>query len=362
MPETWFFRDRHAFTALARLAREEWLPAHPDGVLSLLEPAVLDRRRAVFDGDGAARRRRPRGPLSHRRGGHQRARPGAGRARRVRKEFLSRRGARRSATGISTRRRTGYRLSETVRQQVRFQQGNLFAAGFLPGVALYDVIFCRNVLIYFDRADAGPRPRRAEPAAARRRACCSSRRPRPACPRATAWSRRTSRWPSRFGRRRRVRPEPKRARRPPAAGRRRGRPVATPAPALRPARRGRCGAGCRATAPVAAGGRPSADLDEATRLADQGHFVEAATCCEEHLRRRGPSATAFYLMGLVRDATGNQRRGRRLLPEGALSRSQSLRHADPSGLLMEKQGDTAGAQVLRNRARRLEQKRKASHE
>ena len=29
VPETWFFRDRHAFTALARLVREEWLPTHP---------------------------------------------------------------------------------------------------------------------------------------------------------------------------------------------------------------------------------------------------------------------------------------------------------------------------------------------
>src|SRR4029077_16565897 len=45
----------------------------------------------------------------------------------------------------------GYRLSETVRRQVRFQQGNLFADDLLPGVAIYDVIFCRNVLIYFDR-------------------------------------------------------------------------------------------------------------------------------------------------------------------------------------------------------------------
>src|SRR5439155_1024226 len=46
----------------------------------------------------------------------------------------------------------GYRLSDAVRRQVQFQQGNLLAAGFLPGVESYDVIFCRNVLIYFDRA------------------------------------------------------------------------------------------------------------------------------------------------------------------------------------------------------------------
>src|SRR5258708_375143 len=34
--ETWFFRDQGSFTALVRLVLEEWLPAHPSGVLRLL--------------------------------------------------------------------------------------------------------------------------------------------------------------------------------------------------------------------------------------------------------------------------------------------------------------------------------------
>src|SRR6185295_15015300 len=46
----------------------------------------------------------------------------------------------------------GYRLNEAVRTPVHFQQGNLFAADFLPGAEIYDVVFCRNVLIYFDRS------------------------------------------------------------------------------------------------------------------------------------------------------------------------------------------------------------------
>ena len=36
VPETWFFRDREAFGALVRLVTEEWLPAHPAGILRLL--------------------------------------------------------------------------------------------------------------------------------------------------------------------------------------------------------------------------------------------------------------------------------------------------------------------------------------
>jgi chemotaxis protein methyltransferase WspC len=93
-------------------------------------------------------------------------------------------------------------------------------------------------------------------------------------------------------------------------------------------------------------------------LADQGHFVEAATCCEAHLRRHGPSATAFYLLGLVRDATGSQseagdfyRKALYLDPD----------HCDAQihlAFLMERQGDRAGAQVLRSRAQRLEHKSK----
>ena len=45
----------------------------------------------------------------------------------------------------------GYHLANAVRQQVHFQQGNVFSTDFLPVTALYDVIFCRNVLIYFDQ-------------------------------------------------------------------------------------------------------------------------------------------------------------------------------------------------------------------
>ena len=153
--------------------------------------------------------------------------------------------------------------------------------------------------------------------------------------------------------RRALRPTPKQAGVPSS----RLQPVAScaaPAPALRR----RAARPLRRRLPRHAAGlaaEPSADIDEAMRLADQGHFVEAATCCEEHLRQHGPSAAAFYLLGLVRDATGNH-------AEAAAYYRKAL-YLDPNhyetqihlALLMEKQGDAAGAQVLRNRARRLEQ-------
>jgi chemotaxis protein methyltransferase WspC len=100
--------------------------------------------------------------------------------------------------------------------------------------------------------------------------------------------------------------------------------------------------------------RLHAGLDEAVRLADQGCLVEAASCCEEHLRRHGPSVKAFYLLGLVRDASGN--------PTDASNYYRKALYLDPGhhetlvhfAFLVEQQGNSAAAQALRERARRVE--------
>ena len=46
----------------------------------------------------------------------------------------------------------GYALSPQVRRCVKFSQGNILNDNFLDGSAPYDFIFCRNLLIYFDSA------------------------------------------------------------------------------------------------------------------------------------------------------------------------------------------------------------------
>ena len=45
------------------------------------------------------------------------------------------------------------------------------------------------------------------------------------------------------------------------------------------------------------------DLAFAEQLADKGQLGEAAEICEVSLREQGPSARAFYLLGLIRDCT-----------------------------------------------------------
>lgn len=44
----------------------------------------------------------------------------------------------------------GYLIKQEVRAAVRFEQANILADDFLSGHKPYDIIFCRNLLIYFD--------------------------------------------------------------------------------------------------------------------------------------------------------------------------------------------------------------------
>ena len=90
------------------------------------------------------------------------------------------------------------------------------------------------------------------------------------------------------------------------------------------------------------------------RLADQGRLVEAAKACEEHLHAHGPSAEAFYVMGLVRDASGCHAE--------AVGFYRKTIYLDPQhhdalaqlAYLLDAQGDKTGAKAMGDRARRIE--------
>jgi chemotaxis protein methyltransferase WspC len=149
VPETWFFRDRGAFAWLARVAADEWLPAHPTEVMRLLslpsstgeEPYSIAM--ALIDAGVPPQRFRVDAiDISARALAH------AAHAVYGKNAFRDADLAFRDRHFEAADR--GHRPSEQVRGRVEFAQGNLLAAGFLPGAELYDVVFCRNVLIYFD--------------------------------------------------------------------------------------------------------------------------------------------------------------------------------------------------------------------
>jgi chemotaxis protein methyltransferase WspC len=339
--ETWFFRNAEAFAELTRIVREEWLPHHSQGSLRLLslpcssgeEPYSMAM--ALYDAGFSLDRC------------HIDAIDISDRALKLAQAALY---GKNSFRGTDLRFRDrlldrtalGYRPVDAVRSPVHFQLGNMLAEDFLPGSQIYDIIFCRNLLIYFAQTTqeravrvlerllkpqgvlfVGP----SEGNVLLNHGFISRK-----VPLVFAFSR--GGMPKQ-----RALPRPARTRHQPLTGSpHRASPNTAPQPAM-------------STASAS-----ESPLDEAFRLADQGHMADAAESCAEHLRRNGPSATAFFLMGLIRTATGSLEEAERQYRKALyLDRNhhETLVHLH---LLLEKRGDTRGARAVRERIVRLEGK------
>jgi len=366
VPETWFFRDREPFSALANFAKSEWLPAHPDGQLQLLsapcstgeEPysmamslldlgwpvarfridavdisleALVQAKRAVYS------RNSFRGKMLDFRERHFQATPG------------------------------GHLLNDVIRQSVRFQKVNLAAPdGFASGQC-YDVIFCRNMLIYFDKP-AQQRVIRtlhrllspagilfvghAEIGLFGGSEFVSAKLPMAfACRKASYQSGR----------------EVKKASIPkisptisprsiPVSGAGRLVPVLKSLPELpnpnsdhkRPEMAGAQTAALPATA----------ELAEASRLADAGKLEAAATLCERHLRAHGASAPAYYLLGVVQDAKGDKQRATEFYRKVVYLEPNHYEALVHLALLSEQNGQPDDARQWRHRAQRVKERTK----
>jgi chemotaxis protein methyltransferase WspC len=104
--------------------------------------------------------------------------------------------------------------------------------------------------------------------------------------------------------------------------------------------------------PPLAAPSPSSDLEAARRLADAGRLNQAAQICETHLRQNPASAQAHYLLGLLREATGQ--------PDAIDSYRKAL-YLEPNhyesllqmALLLQKNGDVERARAFKTRAQRV---------
>jgi chemotaxis protein methyltransferase WspC len=353
VPETWFFRHPDALVEVARIACEDWLPSHPSGVLRLLslpcstgeEPYSIVM--ALLDaGVPACRFRIQAVDISGQ---------ALSLARRAEYGKNSFRG---SDLGFRDRHFTlahdRWQLSDDVRSQVHFQRGNMFSADLLSGGKMFDVIFCRNLLIYFDRAG-------------QEQAVSTLRRlltPKGALfvgpsesslllgldfvsakvPRAFAFHQATKgssiigserAGAIRQGSNSRPQTQP-RVRKPGIAVQKELGQVRLPAEP---------------------GGKPETGIGDAISLANQGRLAEAEKLCEEQLRKHGASAQALYLIGLIRDARGETSEASQYYRK-ALYLDQD--HEEALGhlaLLLNKRGDITGARVLRHRLSRIQQTR-----
>jgi len=349
--ETWFFRDREPFAAFAQLARE-WLPENTAGTLRTLsvpcssgeEPyslamALLDvpvpPHRFAIDGVDISN--------------HALAR--ARNAVYGRNSFRGKNLAFRDRYFRYTKE--GYALNPVVRECVRFYRDNLLGEEFLAGFAAYHVIFCRNLLIYFDRATQVRALRRihrlltpdgvlfvgpAELPLVAGNGFVSANLPMAfACRKAEAQGSTPAAHRSRQSL---PAPSPRAT-----SNQARAIPGTPPGPELPGRRRG----GTHTTPVI-----PS-DLDAARQLADAGRLADAVAICEAHLRKEGPSAQAYCLLGILHDASGDSkasdfyRKALYLEP----NHYETLLHLS---LLLERNGDNAGARAFKRRAERVQQK------
>ena len=159
VPETWFFRDPEAFATLARLAAEEWRPfatAAPLRVLSIRcstgeEPYSIVM--ALLDG-GFSLDEMVVDAMDISERALSRARRGVYGSNSFRGQELGFR--ERYFRAVEN----GYALVDQVRDKVAFRQENLVSPDAPLNEKPYDVVFCRNVLIYFDRVTQAQAMRR----------------------------------------------------------------------------------------------------------------------------------------------------------------------------------------------------------
>jgi chemotaxis protein methyltransferase WspC len=90
----------------------------------------------------------------------------------------------------------------------------------------------------------------------------------------------------------------------------------------------------------------------ARQLADQGRLSDAAALCETHLRAHDPSARAYHLLGLIRQAAGDHADAERCFNRAVYLAPDDFEALLHLALLVEHRGDTAAAAVLRQRAKR----------
>ncbi|QJP17302.1 protein-glutamate O-methyltransferase CheR [Starkeya sp. ORNL1] len=362
IPETWFFRDREAFAAMARHARANLRPGLPIQMLSLPcssgeEPYSMAM--AMFDAGFAASDFTVDGVDVSTRNIAEATRAIYGRN--------SFRGA-----DLAFRARYfdpvdgGHRPNSAVLKQVRFSAGNLFDPAATSGADSYDIVFCRNLLIYFDRElqqRALDRLRQllrlgglllvgpAESSLPTLFGFASARTPmafafvkQESVPQAAPVAGSGVQSPAR----------PVKARRPTATLARVGDVDPAKARGLAPARHLPISKPLNEPAsPLQKDDPAQRSLEAVERAANAGRLEEAKQAAHRHIETFGPSPGIFYLLGLAHDAgravpeaIENYRKALYLAPD----HRETLAHLS---LLLERQGDMAGAKVLNSRLGRI---------
>ncbi len=350
VPETWFFRDEAAFEAMIGFVMKDWLPRHRDGMLKILsvpcstgeEPYTIAIA-LLYAGWPAIRLSIDAIDISRR--ALARAEKGLYGEHSFRGSQLDFRQL------FFERTEEGYLIRPAVRKKIRFLHGNILNRYFMENFGKYDIVFCRNLLIYLDAESQQHTittlERLLNPEGllflghAEAGVVHGGDLINVPFHQAFAFKKKTT------------------TKRPDTTSsseviKSLALLVVPAAPPVEILAGREVAATARATAHLP---RPSAnDITLARQSADQGRLEEAARLCQDHLHEHGPSSQAYFLLGVIRNATGDM--------EGAMKYLRKTVYLEPEymdalillQLLSERLGDRIGAGALKKRIQRLEER------
>jgi chemotaxis protein methyltransferase WspC len=361
VPETWFFRDREPFAFLSNYVISEWLLHHPGKILRVLsapcstgeEPysiaialleAGLTPKNFTIDAVDIS----------------QKSLHFAKRAVYRQNSFRNNDFAFRER--YFTQIKNEYHLCSSVKQLVNFIHANLLDPYFLSDQLPYDVIFCRNVLIYFDQSaiektiqilnrlldrkgllfvghsETGQilSPRFVSMRHSFAFAYRKAEKEGQVYPHQVPLSQ-----PLQEGLRLREKGEKSRE----AEGQKsRKRREIQQLPVSNP------------QLPIPNSPLPLPDLEAARKLADLGQLEEAIALCQTYLSKNPMSAEAYVLLGQVHQAATKEEQAEQYFQKAIYLEPRYYEALIHLALLKEHRQDFAGAAILRQRIERLQRK------
>lgn len=336
IPETWFFRDKDPFLVLNKYLVTEWIPSHRNNILRILsvpcstgeEPYSITMS-LLNHGFPADKFTVHAVDISRR--ALQRAKKGIYTEHSFRGDDFSYRGRHFQKT------KKGHVINKAVLKKVHFHNGNILNPLFMQGLGLFDIIFCRNVMIYFDALSRHQAIKTLHQILSddgilfvgHAEANLFTNSPFTPAPFSQAFA--FHKKPKESNNSNSITVDP-------------GQPwqQKTGTKHLYPFQR-------RAT------DKTEPDLVRARQLADKGKLVEATNICEDYLDQYGPSAQAFFLLGIINDAADDTKQAEKLFRKAIYLKPNHEEALVFLSLLAEKQGDANESKALKQRINRLKQ-------
>ena len=361
VPETWFFRDKEPFVFLKHYIEFEWLPRHkgsclqvlsapcatgeePYSIAMLLMESGLDKGQFHIDALDISRKAIEKAKTGV---------YGKNSFRRIENVFLKQ---------FFIQTEEGLLLDDRVRRAVTFKQANLIDASAVLEQCRYDVIFCRNVLIYFDSESKKnvfsllDRSLAAEGILflghVEMMQMLAGGYDPVDHPRAFAFKK-TPLKPGQADSHKGTLPRPRRNLTKGAddiSQKKAMHPKASPVAA---GARNRKKAGAPDSPHKPDNARESL-LSTAQKLADRGNLNEAKTVCERFVREQGPSAQGLCLLGLISESLGEVGQAETFYDKALFLDPDNYETIMHLALLMEKRNAVEKARVLRKRAERIQ--------